>query len=165
LHPERLYTDQRVFHLPEGVFPRRAVAVRAQTSLGAVIFASTHLSFGDDQNEIRIAQLAAARAGLDDMREAGEPATLAGDFNDRPGSEVIAAAVAAGYLDTWDVVHPTEPGLTFPASAPSLRIDYVLLSPSTSEVEPVDAAVFLDQPLGATLPSDHLGVHVDLELR
>jgi endonuclease/exonuclease/phosphatase family metal-dependent hydrolase len=128
-----------------------------------MLFASTHLSFGDEQTAVRVDQLAAARAGLDDMRESGEPVALAGDLNEGPSGAAISAATAGGYLDAWHALHPTDPGPTFPASAPSKRIDYVLLSVGTSGIEAAAAEIFLDQAQGATLPSDHLGVRVDLE--
>jgi maltose 6'-phosphate phosphatase len=155
--------DEQVVHLPAGAFPRSMVAARVQTPLGEILFASTHLCFGEDQASVRAAQLEAARAALESMRATGEPVALAGDFNEEPDGAAIGEALAAGYVDSWAEVHPTVAGATFPASAPSARIDYLLLLADAGAAQVSLAEVFLDQPLGAVYPSDHLGLRVHLK--
>lgn len=157
--------EQQVVHLPAGVFPRSMVAIRAETPAGALVFASAHLSFGEDQASVRVAQLDAARTGLDSLRVDEEPVVLAGDFNEEPDGAAIEEALAAGYRDSWATANPTASGATFPASAPSSRIDYALVLANAGEAEVESAAVFLDAPQGEIYPSDHLGLRVQLNLQ
>jgi endonuclease/exonuclease/phosphatase family metal-dependent hydrolase len=158
LHPSELV---EVIDLPPGIFPRRAIIARLSTGVGAALVAATHLSFGDDQGEVRLAQLATIRAALDRLREPTELVAVAGDFNEAPSGAGITATVAAGYIDSWAHIHPGTPGYTIPAAAPTARIDYVMASPGTSAVVVDDATIFLDQAEGDIMPSDHLGLHVD----
>ncbi len=156
--------EEQVIHLPAGVFPRSMVAIRVETPAGALVFASTHLSFGEDQASVRELQLEAARTGLESLRAADEPAVLAGDFNEEPDGAAVGEALAAGYLDAWATANPTATGATFPSAAPSARIDYTLVLDSAGVAEIALAEVFLDVPQGEIFPSDHLGLSVQLDL-
>ncbi len=82
---------------------------------------------------------------------ANEPHLLVGDLNAlRPGDPVgppppgvtkwgdaaddaprraIQLLVEAGYVDCYRMLHPQEPGYTYPADAPWMRLDYVFASP------------------------------------
>jgi endonuclease/exonuclease/phosphatase family metal-dependent hydrolase len=82
---------------------------------------------------------------------AGAPHLLVGDFNalhpddsmgtPPPGVEprgdaaagaprrAIGALLEAGYLDCYRALHPHEPGYTYPAASPWLRLDYIFASP------------------------------------
>lgn len=67
----------------------------------------------------------------------------------------------AGYVDAFRACHPTGPGGTLPAAAPSVRLDYVMLDPSLAatltdcRVPTADAT--------AALASDHLPVIAGFE--
>ncbi len=89
---------------------------------------------------------------LDALRPvADRPHLLVGDFNAvRPGDPVgapphgvekwgdarpcaprqaIRLIIDAGYTDCYHVLHPREPGYTYPSDAPWLRLDYIFASP------------------------------------
>src|SRR6266511_855271 len=81
----------------------------------------------------------------------GGPSLLAGDLNalaagDRIGTpppgveprgeavpgarrEVLRGLATAGYVDCYRTLHADEPGYTYAADAPWLRIDYIFASP------------------------------------
>ena len=145
----------RVAPLPAGALPRKILAARLDSPGGPVVLASTHL---DHQSEtVRAEQAVAAAAALDDLA-AGEPALLLGDLNEPPGAGVAAALAGAGFTDAWAAVHPADPGATFPASAPSVRIDYIWARGLTPDA----AERVLAEPSGAVYPSDHVGVSAAL---
>lgn len=146
-----------VVDLPAGLFPRRAVVVRTPQ----LLFASTHLSFGD-QHAARSSQMSALLAAMADLEQAGDTMVIAGDFNETPGGAVLTSATAAGFIDAWDGLHPTDPGPTFPSTAPDVRIDFVLVAAGAGGLRPVAARRFLDIPRGGIMPSDHLGLQVVL---
>jgi exodeoxyribonuclease III len=108
---------------------------------------------------------------------AGQPHLLVGDFNAiapgdpvgtppegvvprgdaLPGAprETIGALLAAGYVDCFRTRHPDEPGYTYPAEHPWLRLDYLFASPSLARHR-IDAHVISSAP--AARSSDHLPV-------
>lgn len=89
-------------------------------------------------------------AVLDVLGEVSAPHVVVGDFNAlepgesvgtppagvRPRGEAVAGAPrgvltpfrAAGYVDCFRALHPHEPGWTYPAHAPWLRLDYAFAS-------------------------------------
>ncbi|MEA2538390.1 MAG: hypothetical protein QOF11_2624 [Chloroflexota bacterium] len=44
-------------------------------------------------------------------------------------NEVMSRLFEAGFVDAHRALHPTEPGFTMPAIAPSVRLDYALIGP------------------------------------
>jgi endonuclease/exonuclease/phosphatase family metal-dependent hydrolase len=46
---------------------------------------------------------------------------------------VLPELMRAGYVDCYRRLHPDEPGYTYPAPAPWLRLDYVFASPALAE--------------------------------
>ncbi|MBQ0897687.1 endonuclease/exonuclease/phosphatase family protein [Micromonospora sp. U56] len=103
---------------------------------------------------------------------------LAGDLNTGPDLPVAenrlayAALVAGGMRDTWEILHPDEPGYTAglgddlnqPADAVEHRIDMVLFR---GAVVPVSALIFGNerQTPDGRWASDHLGYLAVLALR
>jgi endonuclease/exonuclease/phosphatase family metal-dependent hydrolase len=158
--PHPIVFQQNV-DLPDGFFNRGAILARVQTPAGTLLFAGTHLDFGNATT--RQQELAAARAAIEAARLPGEAVILAGDMNENPGGPCIADAVATGYVDAWALLHPGDPGLTSPADNPQNRIDYVLLSDPSTTLSIAQAVVFLDQPVGGVWPSDHRGVWAGFE--
>jgi len=111
---------------------------------------ATHLAGGAD----KIHPSQEAPALLDALRTyAGEPHMLVGDLNslapcdpigpsplseeimrngvDADPRRAIELVLGAGYVDCFRTLHPAarEPGYTFPAAAPWLRLDYIFASP------------------------------------
>lgn len=146
--------DEVEVALPTGMFERKAITARIDGPLGPVWVAATHLSFGD-QASTRRAQLGAIRDAL----AASSPVLIMGDMNAAPNEAAIGDALAAGYTDTWAQVHPVDPGYTFPATDPDVRIDHIL----ARGVEPVSARVFMDIESDGVMPSDHLAVWAEMD--
>jgi len=117
-------------------------------------------------------------AVLEVLRAAGDaPHALVGDFNalavgdpvgDPPGGVerrgeavdgvprlAIGPLLEAGYVDCFRALHPDEPGYTYLAWAPWLRLDYVFASPGLAP-RLVACDVVSDEP--AARASDHLPV-------
>jgi len=149
-----------VVDLPAGAFPRRAVIARIAAPSGPLVFAGTHLSFGDERAATRAAQLAAVRAAVDTVRGPCDTAVVTGDFNESPNGAAVTAALTHGYADAWAEAHPGDAGATVPSDDPSARIDYILVSAGNAVAGHTER--FLDVSQGAIYPSDHLGVWSEL---
>jgi len=154
---DQAIADATIVELPAGLFQRRAVVVRVP----GLLLASTHLSFGDQQNARR-AQMDTLLQAMSDIRGADETMVIAGDFNETPDGLVLTSALVAGFQDAWSTLHPADPGPTFPSAAPDVRIDFVLVAPGAAGLRPVSAERFLDTPTAGIMPSDHLGLQVVL---
>jgi endonuclease/exonuclease/phosphatase family metal-dependent hydrolase len=88
------------------------------------------------------------------------PRVVTGDFNCVPESAAIRA-FSGGRVplrDAWQEARPDDPGLTMPAEAPVVRIDYLFLSPLLAAVEAVILGGAPDSD--GFYPSDHRGVGV-----
>jgi len=141
---------ERIHALPQWAphEPRCLLATRV-TPAGwprPLAFLNTHLEHQDAP--LRLAQ-AEAVAGI----EAAEPAILCGDFNATPESEPMRA-VLRGWTDAT-----AAPGLlSFPATASTVKIDYVLFRPAGA------FRVVSAETLDARASSDHRPVLAVLEL-
>src|SRR5690606_1933258 len=95
----------------------------------------------------RLAEIVTGRPG---------PVVLMGDFNALPGSPEMAQLLAgpAGLVDAHEFAGRPA-GLTFPAGAPSARIDYVLVSADLADRIVAAQAHAADA-------SDHLPIVVEL---
>jgi endonuclease/exonuclease/phosphatase family metal-dependent hydrolase len=82
---------------------------------------------------------------------------LLGDFNASPDSPAMRKVAAAGFVDQWPLLNPDDPGDTFEAVAPRLRIDYVWSSPSAYRLRTIMTAA-RPRAGSAISPSDHLGL-------
>jgi endonuclease/exonuclease/phosphatase family metal-dependent hydrolase len=82
----------------------------------------------------------------------GRRQVLMGDFNARPDAPELAP-LWSKLGDSWLLAGNTDPGFTFPASAPDRRIDYVAVSPRVA---------VRDAGVPRTLASDHRPVVADL---
>jgi endonuclease/exonuclease/phosphatase family metal-dependent hydrolase len=131
--------------------PRAALEVRVRLRSGArVRFVGTHLDHTDDPAD-RIAQARAIEAALAD--EADLATVLAGDFNDEPGAESLAAFA----LRWLDALGPDRRP-TWPADEPRVAIDHVFVAPHSAWRK--TAAHVVEERVA----SDHRPVVVDLEL-
>ena len=144
--------------LPHHHFPRRALWVDVAVRGVPLRFFATHLDFSF---EARAARLESARRIIASL-PADRPSIVAGDLNAEPEHEPVTALREATLVDLWIRANPNRRGLTFPAAAPSRRIDYLFASPELAER--VRGATLLDEREAATLMSDHLGVAAALDL-
>lgn len=109
-----------------------------------VLVIATHLHHIEAENHVRLVQIPVL---LDFWK--GEPYTLLmGDFNAEPHYPEIALISGAGLLDSWVEAGAGE-GLTWPATAPYERIDWIWHTPDL----PVTSAEII-----LSTASDHLPV-------
>jgi endonuclease/exonuclease/phosphatase family metal-dependent hydrolase len=110
----------------------QVATVRLDGDAGTVTtLVNMHLSSGN------AAAIRAAEAGAVVRRiaERRRPAVVAGDLNDRPGSDVYTRLEEAGLRDVWSILRPDEPGPTnwrgwVPGTPkpPTRRLDDVFVS-------------------------------------
>jgi endonuclease/exonuclease/phosphatase family metal-dependent hydrolase len=110
--------------------PRGVLRARVAAPGGPLYLLNTHLdAAGPDTFRRREAAALLEVAGR--LRDGGERVLLGGDFNDTPESAVVAGVLGAGWRDAWAACGGAGEGLTFPAKAPTKRIDYLFLPPGT----------------------------------
>jgi endonuclease/exonuclease/phosphatase family metal-dependent hydrolase len=120
----------------------QVAAVRLDADGGTVTtLVNVHLSSGNAVTT----RGAEADAVVRRIAERPRPAVVAGDLNDRPGSDVHTRLQRAGLRDVWTVLRPDEPGPTnwrgwLPGTTepPTQRLDYVFVSDG---LEPVSVSV------------------------
>lgn len=131
---------------------RTVIALTLDVHGRDVLLLATHLDHRDDDAERR--QSVALIKTL--IAEAGDvPVFVVGDFNADPASRVYAEMETV-LADTWKRVGRGD-GLTFPSDAPTLRIDYLWISPRS--IEPISAEVV------SSLASDHSALTGTFRLR
>ncbi|MBZ0236265.1 MAG: endonuclease/exonuclease/phosphatase family protein [Deltaproteobacteria bacterium] len=142
--------------LPPGAIPRKVLVARIERDGEPITFATTHLDHQDAA--VRARQAAAASSAVATLAGTG-PRVLVGDLNEGPGGGVGAALEDNAWADAWAVLHPGDPGPTFPASNPTARIDYVWIAGALAPqaIERTFAA-----PVAGVHASDHLGVRAVL---
>jgi endonuclease/exonuclease/phosphatase family metal-dependent hydrolase len=129
-------------------FPEVVIKVRG---IPVHVYA-THLDYRADPT-VREMQVADMLRIMD--RWSGRRQVLLGDLNARPDAAELGP-LWVELADAWAVANPSEPGLTFPASLPDRRIDYVTVN---ARVQVRAASVV------QSLASDHLPVVADLAMR
>lgn len=108
-----------------------------------------------------------------------------GDFDATPDSASLsfwrgrrpAGGISVCYQDTWEYLHPDDPGRTFDrenplvrdgevATAVSRRIDYILVRAELHgpTLEATACRRILDRPVDGVWASDHYGVMADFTL-
>lgn len=103
---------------------------------------------------------------LDNARETLDfnnrhPAILLGDLNSAPDSPAIETMRRGGWIDLWTALNANDPGYTFEADRPTMRIDYALASPEVRQC--ADSIQRLGEENGAPPRlSDHLGLLVTI---
>lgn len=128
----------------EGRVPRGFQRIGIQTTGAPITILHTHLDHEDDGDMVRAAQVVRV---LEDW--GNTPRTiLLGDLNAEPHTVAIRTLANAGFVDA----DPDGP-LTWPATAPEERIDYIFVTPdlSVNEAETRE-----------TLASDHFPVWASL---
>lgn len=93
-----------------------------------------------------------------------EPAILVGDLNAPAGQDQLYLFEEAGWVDAWKALRPDDPGYTFEAGQPSIRIDYAWLNPFlANRLEDIRIVANQTGPNGSHV-SDHAGLLVTLDL-
>ena len=122
----------------EGREQRGVLRARVAAPGGAVTLLNTHLdATGDD-----VWRMQEIGTVLRVAREADGPLLLGGDFNAPPESAIHAQLREAGFRDVWPECGEGNP-MTFPATAPIKRIDYLYLTGArcvSARVLPGDAS-------------------------
>lgn len=143
------------FERSERFHPRGALVVQVGRSGFRIWALSVHLGLVDDERRrhaMELTDLAASLRG---------PLLIGGDLNETP-DRLAARWIGERYFDAWPLgagPEETTGGDTFPAGAPTARIDYLFCSAGFR----VERAVVLDGP-DVRLGSDHRPLVVDLTL-
>jgi endonuclease/exonuclease/phosphatase family metal-dependent hydrolase len=124
-----------LIHLPVKLPPDSAAAYEARGALVAEIAApreklrvvDTHLDAHRDAYRLQQVLTLIEVAGV--QRDSGET-IVGGDFNSEPASGVVGIFARAGWRDAY-IECGKGSGLSFPASLPVKRIDYLLISGRT----------------------------------
>ncbi len=154
--------------LPTQEFPRRALLAVLATPVGMLVACSTHFSFRPEDAAFREQQAQAVLAFVGDWqsgsaRPPGTAALIAGDFNTTPLTPPVQVFTqgGAGFVDAWASTHPQDPGFSYPSSAPTERIDYLLVrgGPTVGTTTHEFTAPYT----GTSYVSDHSGFGVELQ--
>jgi endonuclease/exonuclease/phosphatase family metal-dependent hydrolase len=131
--------------------PRIALVVLANME-GRVLWrvVNTHLDPSDDA--ARQQEAAGVLTVTREQAAAGTPFVAGGDFNSTPDSPVHQSVQAAGLRDAWAECGKGD-GFTYPADAPSKRIDYLFLSGGLkcSDAQVLDTTLSDHRPLLVTI--------------
>jgi len=136
--------------LPDGREPRSALAIDVVPIEGGpeIIFVSIHLYATGKE------RLAQAKRLLEILEDEKRPIILAGDYNSRPGGDVLDL-----FAKEWTIPDKGEDHLTFPSDNPRGEIDFIMLRGFDEwKVDKIDV---LDEPL----VSDHRPVLLELSPR
>ncbi len=98
----------------------------------------------------------ASAAILCDALRAMPSSLLMGDFNAEPASATMQAFSGTNFRDMWLLAHPDDPGFTYPAEAPTGRID-CLFAGRGWRVERMERI-----GIGSRALSDHCGLFATL---
>ena len=175
----RLPVRRATNHRP-ALLAKTLLELEVDTVVGPLRLFATHLASRHDPRP----PSEEMPAVLEAAREAGDaPHLLVGDLNGLtvgdpvgtppPGVEkrgeavdgvprlAIAQLLEAGYVDCFRALHPDDPGYTYLAWAPWLRLDYVFASPALAKRLRACEVVRGDV---AARASDHLAVWAELDL-
>ena len=154
---ERLTVSRQPLEAPQAAedpTPRQIVRFEASVRGSLLNLINVHLSWVKPQNE------ADGRKLLSFVEPfLGLQTVIAGDFNVTPDARTIVALQDAGWTDAWEYLQGNQGGFTFPARDPSLRIDYMFLSP---QLLPFASGLELLEVPGKIKLSDHLGLALTL---
>jgi len=127
-----------IHRLPVGAEPRVVLEVEAMVNGKPISFASIHLDW--TKSSLRVAQFKALDKALAVRKH---PVIVAGDYNAEPDSPTMQLARQSGFI-----IPKLNPNLTWPADAPKVEIDYIVIRgmPSIKATSTV---------LGERIASDH----------
>jgi endonuclease/exonuclease/phosphatase family metal-dependent hydrolase len=136
--------------LPKGVEHRAALAgtIRVGGDGPEVIVVGIHLVWTGEERYTQ------ARRLIEIFREERKPVILAGDFNSRPESDVMALL-----SESWHIPDKGDDHFTFPSDTPDREIDFIIYRPE-DRFEVVEHRV-IDEPVA----SDHRPLLLELRVR
>jgi endonuclease/exonuclease/phosphatase family metal-dependent hydrolase len=143
------FVDVANHRLPDGAEPRTALAGRVRVGEPPVeiLVVGIHLYATAEERYVQAERL------VEVLADETAPVILAGDFNSRPRSEVMALLARS-----WQIPDKGADHLTFPSDAPDREIDYIMYRPPEL-FEVLDLRV-IHEPL----VSDHRPVLIELRL-
>ncbi len=149
-------------------FPNGWIAIDAKLRGKTYRFVNTHLSTASSVQAAQTQELLSGALSTD------IPVVLSGDLNSDAhapsfsNGPAYGMLVSAGFLDVWNMIHPTDPGLTWPlfgedpAFGPTSlveRIDLIL-----AKGRGIQATAILRTGTTAPFASDHVGLVADFTL-
>jgi endonuclease/exonuclease/phosphatase family metal-dependent hydrolase len=143
------FVDVANHRLPDGAEPRTALAGRVRVGEPPVeiLVVGIHLYATAEERYAQAERL------VEILADETAPVILAGDFNSRPRSEVMALLARS-----WQIPDKGADHLTFPSDAPDREIDYIMYRP-VELFEVLDLRV-IHEPL----VSDHRPLLIELRL-
>ncbi|MEA3286800.1 MAG: endonuclease/exonuclease/phosphatase family protein [Candidatus Marinimicrobia bacterium] len=143
--------------LPVAVFPRKVLWNQLNIQGVPLHFFTTHLAYRDEDNATRVQQINSIRSFINSKTASVPgPAILTGDFNCTPASDPIA--LLSEYSSSWNLLHPTLSGYTYPSNNPIKKIDYVFVKNDYQPVILQSSLKFFVTYDGTNYPSDHWGL-------
>jgi endonuclease/exonuclease/phosphatase family metal-dependent hydrolase len=139
------------FHRAPRWYPRGALVALVSAGGDVVRAVSTHFGLGGEERGSQADRLVALAAPSE-----GGAVIVGGDLNATPDMRAVRR-ISAALTDVWPGAGHGQ-GPTFPAVAPTARIDYVFVG---GQVQVMHARV---ETADASNASDHLPVSVDLRL-
>ncbi|MDA7979816.1 MAG: endonuclease/exonuclease/phosphatase family protein [Pirellulales bacterium] len=140
-------SDARNHRLPDGREPRTSLAITVIPVENGpeIVFVGIHFYATAEE------RLAQAEKLLEILKSETRPVILAGDFNSRPGSDVMKL-----FADGWTIPDKGEDRLTIPSDKPRSEIDFIIFRGLEGwELKKIDV---LEEPL----ISDHRPVLLEL---
>lgn len=136
------------------LLPRKAAVVETELEGEPLIFTSVHLDHHENPL-VKKFQAEKLLEALDKLSTKNSAIILAGDFNDTEDSPAVELLRERGFVDAYRVLND-DPGPTFPAEDPKMRIDYVFVK----GLEVLSAKrILMDRGL-----SDHVGVYAKVKI-
>lgn len=131
--------------------PRAALTLAAATRVGPLSAVNTHLDASRDEH-YRLQESRHIVAMMKMLTAGGARAVAGGDYNAEPGSETYKQLIAGGLRDAWRECG-TGNGLTYPASRPVKRIDYLFLTADLrcASAEVIETTISDHRPLLVTI--------------
>ncbi|ASJ12735.1 hypothetical protein A3L14_07475 [Thermococcus thioreducens] len=131
------------------LLPRHAAVSGVEVEGRRILFVSVHLDHHKNPL-VRKLQVERLLEELESHYSGYAAVILAGDFNDTEDSPALRLLKENGFIDAYRTCND-DPGYTFPAPSPSMRIDYILVK---GGLEVLYAGRIMEEGL-----SDHLGVY------
>lgn len=138
---------------------RRVMAtVRLDLPSGPLHLFNAHFSWVKEQLEDNINE------ALPWITAVQAPALLVGDLNAPAREGLLYLLSEAGWVDAWQALRGDQPGHTFEAGQPTIRIDYAWANPFlVQHLRSIDIVADQPGPSGEYV-SDHYGLLVGLDL-
>lgn len=149
--------------LPIAVFPRKVLWNQIDIEGTPLHFFTSHLAYREEDNSARIQQVNSIKSYIESkVTITPGPVALTGDFNCTPDSYPIAQL--GDYTSSWNLLHPSLSGYTYPATNPTKKIDYTFISNDFQADILHSSLKFFSTYDGTNYPSDHWGLMTTLQI-